>query len=163
MNRPDPRLLLSARRLRFVAAGMPLWDVDANLPTVAGELLQAVEGDGWTDLVDVSTPPVRDGRPERADALPMLLQEFHPEAFTLHSCGSQAYMMQNRAGQIVHLISTYAPGFAPTTVLEPWPDLSGLSPQDAARAALVAALEHAGEAEPAWERDAVPDKAEART
>ena len=70
MTRPDPRLLVPCSCLPFVPAGATLEDHDGNR-CVAGESGSPDDFAGC--LLDLSAPALRDGIPERVDALPWAL------------------------------------------------------------------------------------------
>jgi len=133
MTRPDPRLLCPVDALPFVPAGFPLWEIDTDTPCVAGELMVPTECPGWTDLLDFSAPAIREGLPVRLDALPWGLRVlgWAPKYFingagTL-TLGNGAVVGPRDKGHV-------------TIEVDPWPDLSNLSPDDASRAVVVAAL-----------------------
>lgn len=135
MNRPDSRLLCSGSVLDFVPAGFPLWDVDTDTPCVAGELMVPSEFPDWSDLLDFSAPPLRNGLPVRFDALLCGLRVL-----------AQHYGWTGRPDALWHSPGWWI-GFAadegPESIgitIDPWPDLTNLTPDDAERAILVAAL-----------------------
>lgn len=68
MTRPDDRLLVPVGCLPFVPRGALLW-LDANSPCVASSTQRWSSG----ALLDLSAPTLRDGVPERMDALPWAL------------------------------------------------------------------------------------------
>ena len=94
--------------------------------------------------LDLSAPTLRDGLPVRLDALPWGLRVLHPEA-----TGARMGDMPNRAyltcdakhalSALVYDGSEWSP-HPFKIILNPWPDLSDLKPDDASRAVVVAAL-----------------------
>jgi hypothetical protein len=82
MTRPDPRLLVPGDCLPFVPEGARVWWGNVAC-TVIGDGLMSVPTSsraaayaspiGPGDLLDLSAPALRDGIPERLDALPWAL------------------------------------------------------------------------------------------
>lgn len=129
MSRPDPRLLVPVEALPCVPEGARVWSADPAVnegrPWVWGGYVFLFVGDGaW---LDASAPELRDGMPERLDALPWLC----------------ALLQQRRSfffinGASVH---TAEDGSLWTNAWRiPFPiDLTGLTPDEAARAVVAAA------------------------
>jgi hypothetical protein len=108
MTRPDPRLLVPCEALPFVPDGARVWYRDPCPPLVMVPLMTLAAGQ-W--LLDLSAPALRDGVPERLDALPWAL----------------AVLGWREAPTVV---AGSWPGV----------DVSGLSPDEASRAVVAASL-----------------------
>lgn len=141
MNPPDSRLLCLAKALPFTPEGVRAWI--GNLPITVN---RHGDGVGPQDLVDFSAPTLSHGVPTRMDAFRDFgLKALHRDASHIERCGSEAFRLDDGRGRLIAVIATHDAGFAigggvESIVLNPWPDLSGLTSDDAERAILVAAL-----------------------
>jgi hypothetical protein len=125
MTRPDPRLLVPCDALPFVPAGATLEDHDGNR-CVAGDAGGPEDFPGC--LLDLSAPALRDGIPERMDALPWALAVLGwLEAPTLDCYGYVAPVHRRWPN------ATTPPRWSDL-------DLAGLTPDEASRAVVAAAL-----------------------
>jgi len=128
MTRPDPRLLVPGDCLPFVPEGARVWWGNVACTTIGDGLMSVptssraaayVSPIGPGDLLDLSAPALRDGIPERLDALPWALAVLgwpHVEiddGWCDNGC---------------------SPGFPCDT------DITGLTPDEASRAVVAAAL-----------------------
>lgn len=148
MTRPDSRLLLPASAVARVPYGARVWDKIDRYGVVAGIGRHLAEGPTlsvcWSDwprstvpakhvLVDLSAPTNGD----RLDALPWALGVLRPRSVpTLGGVlGSD-----NRITTAVIGGSIANGAITPDMLGAAWPDLSGLTPGEQARAVVVAAL-----------------------
>jgi hypothetical protein len=131
MTRPDPRLLVPCEALPFVPDGARVWsddpDANAGRPWVWGY-------HEWVPMfarpcsLDLSAPALRDGIPERLDALPWALAVLGwREAPTIGDFGYVAPLYVTR------IDASDAPRWSDL-------DLTGLTPDEASRAVVAAAL-----------------------
>ena len=138
--RPDPRLLVPREVLPFVPAGATLEDHDGNR-CVVGEAGGPEDFPGC--LLDLSAPAIRDGIPGRMDALPWALAVMHPHA--VHVCPQEDHIVVLSDATFTPVVGLRGPGFTGLRSsididLTPWPDLTGLTPDEASRAVVAAAL-----------------------
>lgn len=154
---PDPRLLLPASAVRRVPEGARVWHpkhgdgvvIDPDDPyapavfrhTTGVEWSSQFLGGGVQDLaIDLSAP--LDG--ERLDALPWALRQLHPEARSASFPTRDARWLYLHAdsplGYIYQIVPSVWTMCGTNVCVIEWPDLSDLSPDDAARAVVVAAL-----------------------
>lgn len=97
-------------------------------------------------MLDASAPALRDGLPVRLDALPWLLKVLHPRATQIEGHAHAQYpgvlLLSIENGVMVHWrdYTKHRGTWSGTFVLDPWPDLLGLSDDEAARAVVVAAI-----------------------
>lgn len=159
MGRPDERLLLRADKVRRVPEGARVWHArDEYVPGV----VVGVTADGhvlvrWAGgrevahgadrlLLDLSAPA--DG--ERVDLLPWALRELNPSAVSarmqLPRLDAPGLRVDSEHGAICAYVARALVPLVAACLVKPialddrWPDLTGLSDADAARAVVVAAL-----------------------
>lgn len=166
--RPDERLLVPVECLPFVPEGARVWDADD--PSLSGLYLPArkrnpplparvVCDEGAVVfaparlMVDLSSPALRDGVPERLDVLPWalgVLAKRHGLRVPLRvvviddlGCGPCAEIQyeERKARASIGPATRYGSHHIDLT---PWPDLTDLSPDEAARAVVAAALRQRG-------------------
>jgi hypothetical protein len=124
MTRPDPRLIVPCEVLPFVPKGSRLVYSD-------GEDFIASVCQKWSSpdvFLDLSAPSLRYGIPERLDALPWALA-------VLGWRGGTIIVDHARRG-----ITIDGSGRATLYLEDAWPDLAGLTPDEASRAVVAAAL-----------------------
>jgi hypothetical protein len=148
--RPDDRLLLPASALPFVPEGARLWvgrlSTAAVLPGGTAAVCTTLGLMSLPDvLVDLSAPTLRDGVPERGDLLPWALRVLNPRArHARKGAGGGVFELYGNDGHNIAPVGVIASCpigiFTCEIVVRKWPDLSGLSPDDASRAVVVAAL-----------------------
>lgn len=152
-DRPDARLLLRADKVRRVPEGARVWHArDEYHPgVVVGVTLDGRIMVRWVGgrecahgadrlLLDLSASA--DG--ERVDLLPWALRELHPDATTVSTGAVHAQYpeitMFGVGGYAVMMLAKSRRDWYASRTLAPWPDLTDLSDDDAARAVVVAAL-----------------------
>ena len=170
MTRPDSRLLAKASTLPVVPVGATVWRGDDAFVVLGGPWpdgslsLASARWRGESHglhgsipagpsitpqsrvpagdvFVDLSVPAQHDGLDVRLDALGAALKALHPDAYGIDRCGSTAYQVCDDHGRTIQIV-TVPPylEFCDTVLLSAWPDLTGLSLDDAVRAVVVAAL-----------------------
>lgn len=151
-DRPDSRLLLPASA---VPDGARVWLRDGRGPyavvhswdTVSGRVYTLAECGAPSSLVtrpaadllvDLSAPV--DG--ERLDARAHFLRELHPEAarLTPSHVPCRWNVRMDGGDTLLYVVGPDDEMAYRHIRVDPWPDLSGLTPGDAARAVVVAAL-----------------------
>lgn len=162
MGRPDERLLLRADKVRRVPEGARVWHArDEYVPGVLGGGAATTRGEPivvwWSDIgaenhsaselaLDLSAPA--DG--ERVDLLPWALRELNPSAVSarmqLPRLDAPGLRVDSEHGAICAYVARALVPLVAACLVKPialddrWPDLTGLSDADAARAVVVAAL-----------------------
>ena len=139
MTRPDSRLLVPVSALPFVSEGARVW-IGSSPITVN----RHSDGVGLHDMLDASAPELRDGLPVRLDVLPWLLRVLGWSWIIVPESGRRfaSVMKSGTDGGRAFLVSTddlnaTSRGYE---VFGPWPDLTGLTSDEAARAVVVAAV-----------------------
>lgn len=139
MSRPDPRLLVPVSALPFVPRGALGWCCDHDTWHTPASMYSATH-------IDARAPELRDGLPVRLDALPWLLKVLHPKATQIEGHALAQFpgvvLLSIENGVMVHWreYTKHRGTWSGTYVLNPWPDLTGLTPDEAARAVVVAAV-----------------------
>ena len=147
MTRPDSRLLLPASAVARVPYGARVWSDDPKVsdgrPWVWSEWTHMFSG---PCAIDLSAPT--DG--DRLDALPWALGvlaanlgcvAWRAAHVTVAAHMGPAYVeVRDLFGGTTARIAPRRIGRIPCVILDPWPDLSGLTPDEQARAVVVAAL-----------------------
>lgn len=142
--RPDPRLLVPVSALPFVPGGCiptkrcPKCSGASEANSVYDRT--ACDGDCRTcevpmvTFVDASAPELRDGLPVRLDALPWLLRVLGwPRLGFIN--GAMTLTVEINKMVVGPEIAKHT-----THAVQPWPDLTNLTPNEAARAVVVAAI-----------------------
>ena len=141
MSRPDSRLLVSVSALPFVPEGARWWSDDPYFPN-------PFTCTGWrnwspSDMLDASAPELRDGLPVRLDALPWLLKVLHPDALWVDKpyADTDAWLLRKTDGYGARWFSrNEIDWLSGSPIFLPALDVSGLTPDEAARAVVVAAV-----------------------